>query len=103
MSFGGQAPPDSLRSVKCSQPLPDSLAVAGRRRGGRQEKEGKGNLRSAYPRASRPFTHLAPNLRKELSRTQRALVSVSLLIDSTRPADIPLPVAYRVMITSKAY
>ena len=103
MSFGCQAPPEPAKELKRS---PDSLDVAERRREntGRRKKGGRktrkrteGKLRTHevfYEHlASRPFAHSAPNLRNELLRTHRALMSVPLLIDPTRPAGIFVPVA----------
>ena len=85
------------------QPWLQYAPLAGRRwgnKGRRKRKRGKARKRRereiVHPRsflwASRPFAHSAPNLRNELLRTQRALMSTQP--DPTRPAGIPVPVAY---------
>jgi len=72
-------------------------------KGGGRKVRKKGEESCAHMKFSMsisPFRPLIPNMRNEITdcsarnRTQRALMSVPLLIDPTRPAGIPVPVAY---------
>jgi len=87
--------PDQLRSLSAP---PDSLSVAGRKCGNKERrkrrreegKKKKGKREAAHPwsflSAARSFAHSTHNLRNELLRTQRVLMSVS----HTFKADIEL-------------
>jgi len=100
MSFGGHAPPGPDKELKrfhrfLSCGREKMWKYRKRRKRRRDEGNGKtGKGTRSFFKASRPFAHSASDVRNELLRTQRALMSVSLLVDPTRPAGIPIPVAY---------